>query len=53
LVRLALRDRLRALETPSVVRLVDSRAPHRASDKEMEALRACVKRGWRPSLMLI
>ncbi len=43
-VRLALRDRLRVLETPSVVRLVGFNGrPAALPDKEMEALRACVK----------
>jgi transcription antitermination factor NusG len=43
-VRLALRDRLRALETPSVVRLVGFNGhPIALPDKEMEALRACVE----------
>ena len=42
-VRLALRDRLRVLETPSVVRLVGFNGhPAALPDKEMEALRACV-----------
>jgi transcription antitermination factor NusG len=42
-VRLALRDRLRALETPSVVRLVGFNGhPAALPDKEMEALQACV-----------
>jgi len=41
-VRLALRDRLRVLETPSVVRLVGFNGhPAALPDKEMEALRAC------------
>ena len=43
-VRLALRDRLRVLETPSVVRLVGFNGhPIALPDKEMEALRACVE----------
>ncbi len=38
------RDRLRALETPSVVRLVGFNGhPIALPDKEMEALRACVE----------
>ena len=42
-VRLALRDRLRVLETPSVVRLVGFNGhPAALPDKEMEVLRACV-----------
>ena len=42
-VRLALRDRLRVLETPSVVRLVGfNRRPTALPDKEIEALRTCV-----------
>src|SRR5437667_2218656 len=42
-VRLALRERLRVLETPSVVRLVGFNGhPAALPDKEMEALRACV-----------
>jgi transcription antitermination factor NusG len=42
-VRLALRERLRVLETPSVVRLVGFNGrPTALPDKEMEALRACV-----------
>lgn len=42
-VRIALCDRLRALETPSVVRLVGFNGrPTALPDKEMEALRACV-----------
>lgn len=42
-VRLALRDRLRVLETPSVVRLVGFNGrPAALPDKEMEALQACV-----------
>jgi transcription antitermination factor NusG len=42
-VRIALRDRLRVLETPSVVRLVEFNGrPAALPDKEMEALRACV-----------
>lgn len=45
-VRLALRDRLRVLETPSVVRLVGfNGSPTALPDKEMEALRACVATG--------
>jgi len=45
-VRLALRHRLRALETPSVVRLVGFNGrPTALPDKEMEALRACVAAG--------
>src|SRR6266446_9827203 len=45
-VRLALRDRLRALETPSVVRLVGFNGrPTALPDKEMEALRTCVAAG--------
>jgi transcription antitermination factor NusG len=45
-VRLALRERLRALETPSVVRLVGFNGrPTALADKEMEALRACVAAG--------
>ena len=43
-VRLALRDRLRALATPSVVRLVGFNGhPVALPDKEMEALRACTE----------
>jgi transcription antitermination factor NusG len=42
-VRLALRERLRVLETPSVVRLVGFNGrPAALPDKEIEALRACV-----------
>jgi transcription antitermination factor NusG len=42
-VRLALRERLRVLETPSVVRLVGFNGhPAALPDKEMEALRVCV-----------
>lgn len=42
-VRLALRERLRVLETPSVVRLVGFNGhPTALPDKEIEALRACV-----------
>ena len=42
-VRLALRDRLRVLETPSVVRLVGFNGrPTALPDKEIEALRTCV-----------
>src|SRR5258708_31870791 len=45
-VRLALRDRLRALETPSVVRLVGFNGrPTALPDKEMEALPSCVAAG--------
>lgn len=45
-VRLALRERLRALETPSVVRLVGFNGrPTALPDKEMEGLRACVAAG--------
>jgi len=45
-VRLALRDRLRVLETPSVVRLVGfNGTPTPLPDKEMEALKACVAAG--------
>ena len=41
-VRLALRERLRVLETPSVVRLVGFNGqPTALPDKEIEALRAC------------
>jgi transcription antitermination factor NusG len=41
-VRLALRDRLRVLETPSVVRLVGFNGqPAALPDKEIEALRVC------------
>src|SRR5467141_5302514 len=41
-VRLALRDRLRVLETPSVVRLVGFNGrPVALPDKEIEALQAC------------
>jgi transcription antitermination factor NusG len=41
-VRLALRERLRVLETPSVVRLVGfSGQPAALPDKEIEALRTC------------
>jgi len=41
-VRLALRERLRVLETPSVVRLVGFNGrPAALPDKEIEALRAC------------
>jgi transcription termination/antitermination protein NusG len=43
-VRLALRDRLLVLETPSVVRLLGFNGhPTALPDKEMEALRACVE----------
>jgi transcription antitermination factor NusG len=42
-VRLALRDHLRVLETPSVVRLVGFNGrPTALPDKEIEALRVCV-----------
>lgn len=42
-VRLALRDRLRVLETPSVVRLVGFNGhPVALPDKEMEGLQVCV-----------
>lgn len=45
-VRLALCNRLRALQTPSVVRLVGFNGrPAALPDKEMEALRACVAAG--------
>ena len=41
-VRLALRERMRVLETPSVVRLVGFNGrPAALPDKEIEALRAC------------